>query len=77
MDALVLIGYYLSLRPPVRISAASDRARCLLEFVTANIRNPHTRKAYSKAAGDFAIWCEHPSHSPPYSYAATALLGRN
>lgn len=27
--------------------------------MTANIRNPHTRKAYTKAAGEFAAWCEH------------------
>ncbi len=31
----------------------------VLEFFTANIRSPHTRKAYAKAAGDFAAWCEH------------------
>ena len=34
-------------------------ARRFLEFFTANIRNPHTRKAYAKAAGEFADWCEH------------------
>ncbi len=33
-------------------------AKRVLEFCTANIRNPNTRKAYAKAAGDFAIWCE-------------------
>ncbi|MEP7152686.1 MAG: site-specific integrase, partial [Nitrospira sp.] len=30
----------------------------VLEFFTANIRNPNTRKAYAKAAEDFATWCE-------------------
>ena len=30
----------------------------VLEFFTANIRNPNTRKAYAKAAGDFAAWCD-------------------
>src|SRR5438128_6303422 len=34
-------------------------AKRVLEFFTANIRNPNTRKAYAKAAGDFAAWCEH------------------
>ena len=34
-------------------------AKRVLEFFTANIRNPNTRKAYAKAAGDFATWCEH------------------
>jgi hypothetical protein len=33
-------------------------ARCVLGFFTVNIRNPHTRKAYGKAAGGFASWCE-------------------
>jgi len=28
-----------------------------LEFFTANIRNPNTRKAYARAAGDFLTWC--------------------
>lgn len=29
-----------------------------LEFFTANIRNPNTRKAYARSAGDFLRWCE-------------------
>jgi len=33
-------------------------AKRVIEFFTANIRNPNTRKAYAKAAGDFADWCE-------------------
>lgn len=33
-------------------------AKRMFEFFTANIRNPNTRKAYAKAAGDFAAWCE-------------------
>ena len=33
-------------------------ARRVLEFFTARIRNPHTRKAYAKAAAEFAAWCE-------------------
>lgn len=28
-----------------------------IEFFTAHIRNPNTRKAYARAAGDFAAWC--------------------
>ena len=30
--------------------------RCV-EFFTANIRNANTRKAYARAAADFAAWC--------------------
>ena len=32
-------------------------ARRALEFFTAHIRNPHTRKAYAEAAAGFADWC--------------------
>ncbi len=28
------------------------------EFFAVNIRNPNTRKAYARAASDFATWCE-------------------
>jgi site-specific recombinase XerD len=28
------------------------------EFFTAHIRNPNTRKAYARAAAEFAAWCE-------------------
>lgn len=33
-------------------------AKCFLEFFTANIRNPNTRKAYARVAAEFATWCE-------------------
>ena len=33
-------------------------ARRTLEFFTAHIRNPNTRKAYAKAVADFAGWCD-------------------
>ena len=29
-----------------------------IEFFTANIRNPNTRRAYARAVGDFFRWCE-------------------
>jgi len=38
---------------------ASEQVRIrFLEFFTANIRNPNTRKAYARAAVDFLTWCE-------------------
>lgn len=44
---------------PALIAAADDRARYrFLEFFAAAIRNPHTRRAYARAAGDFLAWCE-------------------
>src|SRR5690349_20242220 len=42
---------------PVLFSPDPPAARRFLEFFTANLRNPHTRKAYAKAAGEFAAWC--------------------
>jgi site-specific recombinase XerD len=32
--------------------------RRTVEFFTANIRNPNTRRAYARAAAEFAAWCE-------------------
>lgn len=33
-------------------------ARRFLEFFTANVRNPNTRRAYARVAIKFASWCE-------------------
>ena len=43
---------------PALVAAAGERAsmRCL-EFFAANIRNPHTRRAYARAADEFLAWC--------------------
>lgn len=44
---------------PAVISAAGDRASYrFLEFFTARIRNPHTRRSYGRAVGDFCAWLE-------------------
>ncbi len=44
---------------PALIVAAGDRAsRRFLEFFAAQIRNPHTRRAYGRAAAAFLAWCE-------------------
>ena len=42
---------------PVRDAGAAAQRR-LLEFFTAEIRNPNTRSAYAAAAGRFFQWCE-------------------
>jgi site-specific recombinase XerD len=42
------------------VAEAGERAaRRYVEFFTAAIRNPHTRRAYARAAADFLHWCEH------------------
>jgi site-specific recombinase XerD len=44
---------------PVLVRAAGERAQDrFLEFFAANIRNPHTRRAYAQATWEFLEWCE-------------------
>ena len=44
---------------PALIASADDATRRrFLEFFAVTIRNPHTRRAYARAAGDFLAWCE-------------------
>jgi site-specific recombinase XerD len=44
---------------PALVAASGDRAsRRFLEFFAANIRNPHTRRAYGRAVTDFLAWCD-------------------
>ena len=44
---------------PALIAAAGDRAALrFLEFFAGSIRNPHTRRAYGRAAADFCAWCD-------------------
>jgi integrase/recombinase XerC len=43
---------------PALVAAAGERASMrFLEFFAANIRNPHTRRAYYRAAEEFLAWC--------------------
>jgi site-specific recombinase XerD len=45
-------------RVPRLAAAAGERAGMrFLEFFAANIRNPHTRRAYARAADEFLAWC--------------------
>ena len=47
-----------SRRLPALVAAAGERAEMrFLEFFAANIRNPHTRRAYYRAAAEFLGWC--------------------
>ena len=44
---------------PALVAVAGERASYrFLEFFTANIRNPHTRRAHARAAGEFFDWLE-------------------
>jgi hypothetical protein len=43
---------------PALIAGAGDAARWrYVEFFTANIRNPNTRRAYARACARFFAWC--------------------
>jgi site-specific recombinase XerD len=43
---------------PALFAGSAHDARRFWEFFTANIRNPHTRRAYFGAVGRFAAWCD-------------------
>ena len=43
---------------PALLAPDAGTAKRVLEFFTANIRNPHTRRAYGKATFTFAHWCQ-------------------
>jgi site-specific recombinase XerD len=44
---------------PALIAAAGEHASVrFLEFFAANIRNPHTRRAYGRAVAGFLTWCD-------------------
>jgi hypothetical protein len=44
---------------PALIADLGDEAAWrYVEFFTANIRNPHTRRAYARACSQFFAWCE-------------------
>src|SRR5580698_1820867 len=44
---------------PTLIADAGDQAAWrYVDFFTANIRNPNTRRAYARACGTFLDWCE-------------------
>src|SRR6201997_1740632 len=43
---------------PALVAVAGDRTSMrFLEFFAANLRNPHTRRAYARAAEEFLGWC--------------------
>jgi len=44
---------------PALVAVSGRRAGVrFLEFFAAQIRNPHTRRAYARAVGEFLAWCE-------------------
>ena len=43
---------------PTLFAPDAAAGKRFVEFFTANIRNPNTRKAYARAAAEFAAWCD-------------------
>lgn len=56
--ALTLPPHVLSQLPVMIIDAGDKAAFHFVEFFTANIGNPNTRRAYARAVGDFTRWAE-------------------
>jgi site-specific recombinase XerD len=78
-DAIIRAGAQL----PVLVAASGHRARIrFLEFFAAQIRNPHTRRAYARAAAEFLAWCQGtgatslPQVQPTHVTAWIELQGR-
>jgi site-specific recombinase XerD len=69
MNQLVISGSYLA---PNFVAVAGDRASYrFLEFFTAQIRNPNTRRAYVRAVNEFCIWSER--HGLPSITAVSSI----
>ena len=52
-------------RTPALVAAGGERASYrYFEFFTANIRNPHTPRAYARAAVEFFDWLAAAAHRP-------------
>ena len=73
----------LSTVVPALFANAGERATYgVIEFFTAQIRNPNTRAAYSVAVRDFSAWCEQRSlpleklRSPHVGLYIEGLVGR-
>ncbi len=72
MNLTLPVPVAASVHLPTLITAAGDQAsKRFLEFFAANIRNPHTRRAYSRAVADFLTWCD--AHGVPSITAVQPL----
>lgn len=54
-----LVRATFDVAPPIVARSAPNAGMRFLEFFAAAIRNPHTRRAYFRAATEFLDWCEH------------------
>jgi hypothetical protein len=58
MNSSLFSAITASSQVPALVAASGERASVrFLEFFATNIRNPHTRRAYYRAAAEFLTWC--------------------
>ena len=55
----------LNVVPAIIADLGEEAAWRYVEFFTANIRNPNTRRAYARACHQFFGWCEDRGLEPP------------
>lgn len=56
-EAVMVIGGQNGMALPSLFAPDAKTAERVIEFFTAQIRNPNTRKAYARATDSFATWC--------------------
>ena len=54
----VVTGEVMHVVPALTAASGARASTRFLEFFAANIRNPHTRRAYGHAVAEFLAWCE-------------------
>lgn len=57
-DQTSAIVFDASKKVPALYAPDAPAAKRAFEFFAVNIRNPNTRKAYARAASEFATWCD-------------------
>jgi site-specific recombinase XerD len=58
LSEIVLLNPVYPPLPALVVSTGKRAGVRFLEFLTAQIRNPHTRRAYARATEDFLSWCK-------------------
>ena len=54
----VTASHHLNVVPALIADAGEQASWRYVEFFTANISNPNTRRAYARACGNFLAWCD-------------------
>jgi hypothetical protein len=68
-----LVGIDTSTLPALVTAAGDDAEIRFLEFFAGQARNPNTRRAYRRAAGEFLSWCQYAGVSSIATLAAAPV----